>query len=124
MVATLAPPGWKATAAALNRRVSLFAPADLAAGYSGDIPPPDAVVVGRPAAILAAGGSEGPAAGALQAGGRMVIVLRFERALAAISTAWTVQNDRTKRRYNILQVDDTEAHDRWIYLLCEYGKEG
>jgi head-tail adaptor len=82
------------------------------------------VVVGRPAAILPAGGSEGIVAGARQPGDRVVIVLRYEDALSAINTAWTVRNDRTGRRYNILQADDAERHDRWIYLLCEYGREG
>ena len=123
MAVTLAPPGWKATAAALDRRVSVFAPAELPEGYVGEIAEPEAVVTGRRAAIIAAGGLEASVAGSREAADRMVIVLRFERVLAGINTSWTVRNDRTGRRYNILQVDDTERHDRWIYILCEYGKE-
>ena len=67
---------------------------------------------------------EGSAGGGRQPGDRVIIVLPFEQALAEISTSWTVRNTRTGRRYNVLRADDTERHDRWIYLLCEYGKEG
>jgi len=124
MAVSFAPAGWKATNAALDSRVSLFAPAALSAGYVASIDPPEAVAARRPAAIIPAGGSEVTVAGARQAADRVVIVLRFEGALADISTAWTVRNDRTGRLYNVIQVDDTERHDRWLYLLCEYGKEG
>lgn len=123
MAVSFAPQGWKATAAALNRRVSIFEPAELGAGYVPAIAPPEPVAISRRAAILPAGGSESAVAGSREAGDRLVIVLRYERALAGIGTAWTVRNERTKKLYNIVQVDDTESHDRWIYLLCEYGKE-
>jgi len=123
MVSMLKPAGWTETAAALDRRVSLFKPVPLADGYVRDMEPPDPVVQRRPAAILPAGGAERNAGGGRQPGDRVVIVLRYEIALEGVDTSWTVLNDRTGRRYNVVQVDDTERHDRWIYLLCEYGKE-
>lgn len=124
MVTSLKPSGWLATGAALDRRVAVFKPAPLEEGFAREIGEPEPVVDRRPAAILPAGGAEGPAAGARQPGDRVIIVLRWEHALADVSTSWTVKNVRSGRAYNIMQVDDTERHDRWIYLLCEYGKEG
>lgn len=123
MAVSLAPQGWVATGAALNKRVSIFAPLEIAPGYVGDLGEPELIADKRPAAILPAGGSEGNAGGGRQPGDKVVIVLRYERALQAINTSWTVRNDRTGRRYNVVQIDDFERQDRWIYLLCEYGKE-
>ena len=124
MAASLKPIGWQGTRADLDKRVSIYKPLPLADGFVSDTGEPELVADKRYAAILPAGGVEGSAGGGRQPGDRVIIVLPFEQALAEISTSWTVRNTRTGRRYNVLRADDTERHDRWIYLLCEYGKEG
>lgn len=123
MVAAFKPQGWKESSAQLDKRVSVFGPSAITAGYTNDLGERELVVEKRPAAILPAGGGEIDAGGGRQPGDRVVIVMRFERALQRINTSWTLRNDRTGRVYNITQVDDPEMHDRWIYILCEYGKE-
>ncbi len=89
-------------------------------GYGNVVTGPFETVWSAPARIQILRGTETVMAGRLTGTQTVAITIRWQPAIAAVDSAWRIQNARSNEVYNIRSIEPDERKAA-VNILCESG---